>query len=288
MLGILLIDKPLGITSHDVVNTVRRRFETRRVGHAGTLDPLGTGLLVVAVGPATRFLQYLPLEPKEYDAYVTFGRATNTQDAEGEIVSEAPVPEELEQRLVEVLPSFVGAIQQLPPMFSAVKKAGKPLYVYARKGEEVERATREVYIEAIDLLEVVGEVAHLRVVCSGGTYIRTLAHDVGEAVGCGAFLSSLNRTGVGRFKLEEAVKLDDAGPEHLVPLREALDPMPVIELDSHRVAHVREGRQVGIRPSPAEPRVAVATPDGDVFGIAKVFGPLLQPEVVIPSEVAAP
>ncbi|MCO5297330.1 MAG: tRNA pseudouridine(55) synthase TruB [Fimbriimonadaceae bacterium] len=288
MLGILLIDKPLGITSHDVVNTVRRRFGTRRVGHAGTLDPLGTGLLVVAVGPATRFLQYLPLEPKEYDAHVTFGRATNTQDAEGEIVSEAPVPEELEQRLVEVLPNFVGAIRQLPPMFSAVKKAGKPLYVYARKGEEVERATREVYIEAIDLLEVVGEVAHLRVVCSGGTYIRTLAHDVGEAVGCGAFLSSLNRTGVGRFKLEGAVKLDDAGPEHLLPLREALDPMPVIELDSHRVAHVREGRQVGIRPSPAEPRVAVATPDGDVFGIAKVFGPLLQPEVVIPSEVAAP
>jgi tRNA pseudouridine55 synthase len=288
MLGILLIDKPLGITSHDVVNTVRRRFETRRVGHAGTLDPLGTGLLVVAVGPATRFLQYLPLEPKEYDAYITFGRATNTQDAEGDIVSEAPVPEELEQRLVEVLPNFVGTIRQLPPMFSAVKKAGKPLYVYARKGEEVERATREVYIEAIDLLEVVGEVAHLRVVCSGGTYIRTLANDVGEAVGCGAFLSSLNRTGVGRFKLEGAVKLVDAGPEHLLPLREALDPMPVIELDSHRVAHVREGRQVGIRPSPAEPRVAVATPDGDVFGIAKVFGPLLQPEVVIPSEVAAP
>lgn len=288
MLGILLIDKPLGITSHDVVNTVRRRFGTRRVGHAGTLDPLGTGLLVVAVGPATRFLQYLPLEPKEYDAHFTFGRATNTQDAEGETVSEAPVPTDLEARLVGVLPEFVGAIKQVPPMYSAVKKAGKPLYVYARKGEEVERAPREVYIEAIDLLEVEDGVAHLRVVCSGGTYIRTLAHDVGAAVGCGAFLSSLNRTGVGRFMLKEAVSLEEATPEHLVPLRQALDPMPVVELDDHRVLHVREGRQVGVRPTPSEPRVAVAREGGEVFGIAKVYGPLLQPEVVIPAEVPTP
>lgn len=288
MFGILLIDKPLGITSHDVVNTIRRRFGTRRVGHAGTLDPLGTGLLVVAVGPATRFLQYLPLEPKEYDAHITFGRATNTQDAEGEVTFEGPVPNSLEERLVEALPGFVGPIRQLPPMFSAVKMAGKPLYTYARKGEEVERATREVYIEAIDLLEVDGGVARMRVVCSGGTYIRTLAHDVGQTLGCGAFLSSLNRTAVGRFKLKEAVKLDDARPEHLVPLREALAPMPVIELDPHRVGHVREGRQVGVRPSPGEPRVAVATEGGEVFGIAKVLGPLLQPEVVIPAEAVSP
>src|SRR6202044_655457 len=138
MLGILLIDKPAGITSHDVVNAVRRRFGVRRVGHAGTLDPQATGLLIVAVGPATRFLQYLPLEPKEYVGVVTFGEERDTQDSEGQVVALKPVPGDLEAQVHEVLPQFRGLIQQLPPMYSAVKKDGKPLYAYARSGKEVD------------------------------------------------------------------------------------------------------------------------------------------------------
>lgn len=287
MLGILLVDKPLGISSHDVVNAVRRGFGTRRVGHAGTLDPQGAGLLVVAVGPATRFLQYLALEPKVYEAEFTFGRATNTQDSEGETSFEGPVPDDLEGALVEHLPAFVGAIRQIPPMYSAVKKAGKPLYTYARRGEEVEREEREVFIEGIDLHEAAGATARLRIVCSGGTYVRTLAHDVGQALGCGAFLSALRRTGVGRFTLDEAVSLDEMSPAHLIPLRQALQPMPVIDLNAVQTEHVREGRRVGIgRPAP-EGRVAVADPDGEVIGIARAVGPMLQPEVVIPLQVEA-
>ena len=133
MLGILLINKPAGITSHDVVSRCRRKLQTKRVGHAGTLDPLATGLLVMAVGPATRFLQYLPLEPKEYVATIKFGESTNTYDSEGEVTESRPVPKNLEERLVDVFPDFTGEIDQLPPMFSAVKKDGKPLYAYARK-----------------------------------------------------------------------------------------------------------------------------------------------------------
>lgn len=287
MLGILLVNKPLGITSHDVVNAVRRNFGTRRVGHAGTLDPQGAGLLVMAIGPATRFLQFLSLEPKVYEAEITFGRATNTQDSEGETTFEGPVPEDLEAALVQHLPDFVGDIKQIPPMFSAVKKAGKPLYFYARRGEEIERELREVFIEGIDLHSVEGPVAKMKVVCSGGTYIRTLAHDLGEALGCGAFLSALTRTAIGGFTLERAATLDAMSPSHLIPLREALEPMIVVDLNEVQTAHVREGRIIGIgRPAPAE-RVAVADPDGEVIGIARAVGPMLQPEIVIPLQVDA-
>lgn len=287
MLGILLVNKPLGITSHDVVNAVRRNFGTRRVGHAGTLDPQGAGLLVLAIGPATRFLQFLPLEPKVYEAEITFGRATNTQDSEGETSFEGPVPEVLEAALIKHLPDFVGDIKQIPPMFSAVKKAGKPLYYYARRGEEIERDEREVFIEGIDLHSVEGSVAKMKVVCSGGTYIRTLAHDLGEALGSGAFLSALTRTAIGRFTLERAATLDEMSPSHLIPLREALEPMMVVDLNEVQTSHVREGRIIGIgRPPPAE-RVAVADPTGEVIGIARAVGPMLQPEIVIPLQVEA-
>src|SRR5579871_5087584 len=218
MFGILLIDKPLGCTSHDVVNDMRRRFQTKRVGHAGTLDPLATGLLVVAVGPATRFLQYLPLEPKEYDAEITFGKSTTTFDREGDITSEAAVPADLDDVIQAVLPSFLGLIQQTPPMFSAVKIGGKALYKYARAGEEVLREPRNVHIGEFQILNVQDDKIRARIVCSGGTYIRTLAHDLGQAVGCGAYLSDLNRTRVGRFDLSQAVPLKEASPAHLLPL----------------------------------------------------------------------
>ena len=282
MLGILLIKKPAGITSHDVVNQVRRLFGTKRVGHAGTLDPLATGLLVVAVGPATRFLQYLPLEPKEYVADIEFGRATETYDAEGVTTQTGEVPSDLEAVLAEKLPAFKGLIQQLPPMHSAVKVNGKPLYAYARQGQQLTREHRTVHITAYETLSIESPIFRARIVCSGGTYIRSLAHDLGQTVGCGAYLARLVRTRVGRFSLDEGVILGEASPANLIPLHEALLPMPLLALDEAQVAMVREGRPIGMADPPNAYHVALLEPKGLVFSIARVHGNLLQPECVIP------
>ncbi len=284
MLGIVLVDKPLGITSHDVVDRLRRRFKTRRIGHAGTLDPLGTGLLVAAVGPATRFLQYLSLEPKEYVVEIGFGRETNTYDAEGETVAELPVPDDLPAQIREVLPAFKGLITQLPPMYSAVKRDGKPLYFYARRGEEVARDPRTIHVEAFDIESIEGNIARARIVCSGGTYVRTLAQDLGQAVGCGAHLTSLTRTRAGRFTLEQAVSLDEVGPEHVLSLADALPPLPLVPLNAARVQAIREGQRIRVTPIPDAPTVGLLGPDGSVVGVARVMAGTLQPECVIPAE----
>jgi len=285
MLGILVIDKPLGITSHDVINRVRRALGTRRVGHAGTLDPLATGALVVAVGPATRFLQYLPLEPKVYEGTFHFGETTLTQDREGEVTQTRPVPDDLEARLVEACPGFVGEIEQLPPMYSAVKKAGQPLYAYARRGEEVERETRNVYIDELSLLGINGPDVQVRVVCSGGTYVRTLAHDLGEAVGCGGHLAGLRRTAVGLFTLEQAVPLDAITPECLVPLHEALPPLRMVTINDTQVGMVREGQVVRVREVIEDKVVGLVNERGLVVAVARPQpGGMLQPDCVLPPE----
>lgn len=286
MLGVLLVDKPSGLTSHDVVNDVRRRFSTRRVGHAGTLDPLATGLLVVAVGPATRFLQYLPLEPKVYEGVVRFGFATNTYDTEGDPGPESPVPDDLAGAIESHLPAFRGLISQIPPVYSAIKVKGKPLYAYARKGEEApKREPRTVHIGEFTLLENDEQTARFRIACSGGTYIRSLAHDLGEAMGCGAHLQSLIRTRVGRFHLEQATQLAEARPDCLIPLTEALPPMPLLQLDSDQVRAAREGRTLAIEPPDGAFLVALLEPGGTVFSVARARGNALHPECVIPAEV---
>jgi len=284
MLGILLIDKPLGITSHDVIARLRRRLQTKRIGHAGTLDPLATGLLVVAVGPATRFLQYLPLEPKEYVGTVKFGIETTTQDAEGEMVAEKPVPSNLMFEIDYALPQFKGAISQIPPLYSAVKKEGKPLYVYARRGEDVEREPRNVFISEVELLEQNGNEVDVRVVCSGGTYMRTWAHDLGQQLGCGAHLSALRRTKVGKFSIEDAIQLEDASEDDLWPLSEALPPVSLVQLNSHQVHAVRHGQAIGSPHPPAGLYCGLLDPQGNVVGMARVDGPMLQPECVIPAD----
>jgi tRNA pseudouridine55 synthase len=284
VLGILLVDKPAGCTSHDVVDAVRRKLKTRRVGHAGTLDPLATGILVVAVGPATRFLQYLPLEPKVYLAEVTFGVVTTTMDGEGEVVSTAEPPTDLETQLRNVLPTFGGLIEQMPPMYSAIKKDGKPLYAYARAGQEVERKARTVHLESIDVLSVDSPKVALRVTCSGGTYVRSLANDIGEAVGCGAHLSALRREAVGRFRLEESMSLDDVAVEKLMPLKDALPPMPLVYLDVDQTQRIREGRQVDVEVEVRAGLVGLVGPNDAVVGIARAMDHTLQPECVIPAE----
>lgn len=286
MLGILLVRKPKGITSHDVVNTVRRRLGTRRVGHAGTLDPLATGLLVVAVGPATRFLQYLPLEPKVYEGTFQFGHSTETYDAEGELSPARPIPQDLAKAIQEHLPNFLGLIQQYPPIFSAIKLNGKPLYQYARSGGEMpKREPRTVHITEFKPMEIQEDSAKFRIICSGGTYIRSLANDLGEALGCGAYLSRLERTEVGRFTLEQGIPLEEVTSSHLIPLHEALPPMPLIQLDDAQTQFVREGRTIGMGQPPDSNLVALLEPNGTVFSVARVQGNLLQPECVIPAKI---
>lgn len=210
--GILNIDKPLGQTSHDVVERVRALTGVRRVGHAGTLDPLATGVLVVCVGrTATRVVEYLMEEPKTYRTHVRLGIVTDTFDGEGEILARSPV--EAERKDVErALAQFRGTIEQIPPMFSAVKHHGKPLYRLARQGIEVERRIRQVEIHRIDLVDWAsdGDQAQctLEIECSPGTYIRVLVHDLGQELGCGAYVTGLTRLASGSFRLEDAVTLD--------------------------------------------------------------------------------
>ena len=289
MLGIVLVNKAPGITSHDVVDVMRRRFGTRRVGHAGTLDPLASGLLVVAVGPATRFLQYLSLEPKEYIADVRFGHATSTYDEEGVPTESGPVPEDLAAALEAELPAYRGLIQQLPPMYSAVKLNGKPLYTYARRGEEVERRPRTVHIDALTIVEAGESTAKLRILCSGGTYVRTLAHDIGMMLKCGAHLTGLVRTQVGRFLLEAARTIDEVDPEDLMPLSEALAPMPALTLDEEAERFARDGRTLHLAPElvPDNPFVVLLDLRGGIVGIGRVSGLAIHPECVLPQEASS-
>lgn len=285
MLGILVVDKPIGITSHDVVNRVRRAFQTKRVGHSGTLDPLATGVLVLAVGPATRFLQYLPLEPKEYVAHVRFGASSTTYDAEGDLTIGGPIPENLAEALANILPDFRGLIQQVPPMYSAIKRDGKPLYELARQGQVVHRDPRTIHIGGITVESCSTDEAVIRIECSGGTYIRTLADDLGKRLGCGAYLVGLDRTRVGIFMHPQAIPLTEAGPKDLISLKIALGSMPQISLDERKVKSIREGQIIGIGEPPESKMVALLTPQGNVFSIGRVEGNMVQPECVIPEGV---
>lgn len=288
MSGILLIDKPQGWTSHDVVAKLRGRLNTRRIGHAGTLDPIATGLLVLAVGPATRVLQYLDLEPKEYVFTVQFGQETDTYDADGEVVSTKDVPTDLGARIRASLIHFVGEIEQVPPMFSAVKKDGQPLYKYARKGQEIEREPRDITVYELTLTEPACEAtatATLRCVCSGGTYVRSLAHDIGGMVGCGGHVTALRRTRVGRFSIEAATTIERAEVSDLIPLKDALEPMPLMRLKHGQAQVIQHGNFLRVDSAPNERFVALADEDGNVFSIGRVVENEIHPECVLPLEV---
>jgi tRNA pseudouridine55 synthase len=208
--GILIIDKPAGMTSHDVVDELRRAFGWRKVGHAGTLDPLATGVLVILVGQATRAQARFLNDDKEYQGRIVFGAETSSHDAEGEVVARCEGPHGVTREALEAaLAHFRGEIRQLPPMVSAVKHKGKPLYKYARKGEEVAREERPVTIHRLDLVSFEGDEAEIVVRCSKGTYVRTLAHDIGKRLGPGAYLKTLRRTRSGAFAVADARALPD-------------------------------------------------------------------------------
>ena len=207
--GVLLVDKPQGITSHDVVDRVRRLFKTRRVGHAGTLDPMATGLLIILVGKACKASQYLMSQEKEYLATVKFGEVTDSQDADGSVVETRPVPADLDaEKIRAAMKGMMGDQYQTPPMFSAKKIKGVKLYELARKGEEVEREPRFIRVERYDLLSWRPPEADFIVKCSKGTYVRTLAHDLANKLGPGGHLTALRRTMSGEANISGAVTLE--------------------------------------------------------------------------------
>jgi len=208
--GVVLIDKPAGLTSHDVVDRIRRRFRIRKVGHGGSLDPQATGLLVVLLGKGTRLSDRFLNSDKEYEGVMRLGVTTDSYDLDGTVQSEAPWQGVSREQVEAVMRRFQGDLMQTPPMISAVKKGGVPLYKLARKGQEVEREARLVHLYEFTLLSFSPPDVGFRLRCTKGTYVRSLCHDVGQALGCGAVLASLRRTASGAFRVEDAIRLDEA------------------------------------------------------------------------------
>ncbi|MCX7174151.1 MAG: tRNA pseudouridine(55) synthase TruB [Proteobacteria bacterium] len=233
--GVLLLDKPLGLTSNAALQSARRLYNAAKAGHTGTLDPLATGLLPLCFGEASKFAGELLDADKTYVATLRLGVTTDTADAEGKQLVVRPV-QVSRQQLDSVLHEFVGEIMQIPPMHSALKRDGKPLYEYARQGIELERTPRRVFIHAIDLHEFSGETLSFTVDCSKGTYVRTLAEDIGEALGCGAHLAALRRTRIGDLRLEQAVTLADLEAMSLEQ-RDALLCAELAASDAARLVH---------------------------------------------------
>ena len=240
MNGIIVINKPTDWTSHDVVAKLRRIMGERRIGHGGTLDPMATGVLPVFVGRATRAVEFMENADKEYVAGIKFGITTDTQDITGNIMStnERTVTRD---RLSEILPRFTGEQEQVPPMYSALKHNGKKLYELARKGVEVERKARKITISELEIVDFGENEAILRVVCSKGTYIRTLCHDIGQALDCGAVMSSLRRTRAGAYTEADAVQLADASPEMLIPIDTVFAKYPACTVGEPQEKKIRCG-----------------------------------------------
>ena len=225
MEGVLLVDKPKGMTSHDVVYRLRRKLQMKRIGHAGTLDPMATGLLIMLIGKATRISQYLISIDKIYEGEVTLGVTTNSQDAEGEVMETQPVPPLTEEQVRETMKTFLGDQYQMPPMFSAIKIGGVPLYKLARKGEEVVREPRFIRVASLDLLSFSSPKLTFNMACTKGTYVRTIAHDLGNKLGCGGHLSALRRTGSGQFTIAQCTTLDDIEKMPLPEIEKKLIPV---------------------------------------------------------------
>ena len=231
--GVLLVDKPPGITSHDVVDKVRRLYQMRRVGHAGTLDPMATGLLIILVGKATKASDRLMAQEKEYLGEATLGTVTDSQDADGQVIETTPVPELSADDIRAAMGTMLGEQRQTPPMFSARKIGGQKLYDLARKGLEVEREARLIRIDAFELTSWVSPKFTFRVHCTKGTYVRTLAHDLGRKLGCGAHLSMLRRTLSGELNVARAHTLEQLGAYDRAQLVAAL--LPVAEALPNRI-----------------------------------------------------
>lgn len=288
--GVLLFDKPLELSSNDALQKVRRLFQAEKAGHTGTLDPLATGLLPICFGEATKFSMALLDADKTYRALLRLGQTTTTGDAEGEITAEHPV--EVGQSEIDVvLEKFRGEIQQLPPMHSALKHQGKPLYEYIRRGETIERELRSVVIHELRLNSFSGNVMDITVRCSKGTYIRTLAEDIGAALGCGAHLTGLRRIAIAHFDLGNSYNWQQlaamSGEERdacILPLESLMPDMPKLQLDAVEVQRLAQGQRLGLDTGLPDGKVSLHGPQGFI-GVGQLQGRRLAP-VRLLSDVA--
>lgn len=282
--GVLLLDKPLGLSSNAAVQRVKRLFRAAKAGHVGTLDPQASGMLPVCMGEATKFSTGMFGADKTYVAQVVLGVTTTTGDAEGEVTARRIVAVTREQ-IESVLPRFTGTIQQTPPIYSALKRDGRPLYSYARKGEQVEIKPRAVVIHDIELLDFAGERLRLRVTCGKGTYIRVLAEDIGRELGCGASLTGLRRTVVGPFDIERAIPLEalenmlDADRDlSLLAVDSLVGTLPVCALDAVQALRVAMGQACQLEPACACGWVRMYGPDRRFLGLGELLpGATLAP-----------
>ena len=288
--GVLLFDKPLEISSNDALQKVRRLFQAEKAGHTGTLDPLATGLLPICFGEATKFSNALLDADKTYHALLRFGQTTSTGDAEGEITAEHPV-EAGQAEVDAALARFRGEIQQLPPMHSALKHHGKPLYEYIRKGETIERELRSVVIHELVLNSFSGNEMDITVRCSKGTYIRTLAEDIGAALGCGAHLIGLRRTAIAHFDLRDGYNWQQleamTGAERdacVLPLESLMPDIPRLQLDAVQIKRLAQGQRLGLDTGLPDGKLCLYGPQGFI-GTGLLQGRRLAPERLL-SEVA--
>lgn len=278
--GILILDKPAGVSSNGALQKVRWLLNSDKGGHTGSLDPLATGVLPLCFGEATKFSRYLLDADKAYEAEVRLGQTTNTGDAEGEVLETRPVNISLEQAEA-VLPQFRGDIMQVPPMYSALKQDGQPLYKLARAGEVVERKARSIHIAALELLSLEGDLLRLRVSCSKGTYIRTLAEDIGRELGCGAHIAGLRRIAAGPFDLSRSVTLDalialhdeqgsEALDRYLLPCDAGLLDWPQVTLTEHTTYYWQNGQPVRAPGAPVSGMVRVYSHQQEFIGVAEI------------------
>jgi tRNA pseudouridine55 synthase len=277
--GFLLVDKPQGVTSHDVVDVVRRGLGTRKVGHAGTLDPMATGLLLIGVGRATRLLRFLGDLPKTYEGTLRLGVETDTLDAEGAVVQEMAV-DVTQAQVAEAMRALVGESLQRPPAYSAVKVGGRKLYEAAREGGSLEAAPRPIRVDAFDLLSFDPPDAPFRVICSGGTYVRVLAAEVGAALSCGAHLTALRRTAIGPYTVEDAIAPDAVSDP--LPIGAAVGHLPRLDVEEEEAAAASHGRPLG--PAGIAGPYGVFAPDGRLIGIYEDDGPRARPQVILASD----
>ena len=254
--GILIVDKPSGMTSHDVVAVIRKGTGLRRIGHTGTLDPRASGVLVILIGPAVRLSEYLVSDRKGYEAMIRFGSVSDTYDGDGNVIQTGREAPEDEEEIIEAMAEFTGEIVQVPPAYSAIKIHGQKAYDLARKGQEVNLNARKVTIYSFDFIEYARPDLTADINCSSGTYVRSIAHDLGQKLGCGAYLSGLRRTLSGNFSLRDAVPLatlqnafeEGTWYQYLIPAAEALGDYEEIILDMDTEADILHGRRI-----PAEP-----------------------------------
>jgi len=272
MHGILNINKPAGKTSRDVVNIIQRLVRPAKTGHAGTLDPLATGVLVCPVGRGTKLIEYIQRMPKTYEACFLLGRQSETEDIEGDVHLLDDPPRSEREQIEAVLPKYIGAIEQMPPAFSALKVAGKRAYDLARQGKEVELASRQIEVDAIEILAYDYPELRMRIECGSGTYIRSLGRDMARDLGTEAVMSELTRTAIGPFRIADAIHPDDqlsrgALVAELLPAALAVSQLPQVTVDQEAIIRLSQGKGVDVNPPEAAQEVAAVNAAGELVAV---------------------